>query len=97
MRSLMHHDVYMRTTLTLDDDLGSQLNDLAHRQRKPFRTVVNDALRRGLGAPGAAEVKPFKVTPFALELLPGLDDRRFNQLFDELEAERAAEKLKQRS
>jgi len=47
-----HHDVFMRTTLALDPDVARLLEEEAHRQRKPFRQVVNEAIRRGL-APGA--------------------------------------------
>ena len=36
----------MRTTLTLDDDVAAKLKAAA--RNKPFRTVVNEALRAGL-------------------------------------------------
>jgi hypothetical protein len=38
----------MRTTLTLDDDVAVQLKAAA--KTRPFRTVVNEALRAGLKA-----------------------------------------------
>lgn len=38
----------MRTTLTLDDDLAVMLKREAESSRRPFRDVVNDAIRRGL-------------------------------------------------
>ena len=38
----------MRTTLTLDDDLAMMLKREAEASRRPFRDVVNDAIRRGL-------------------------------------------------
>lgn len=90
----MHHDVYMRTTLTLDDDVATQLTELAHRERKPFRAVVNETLRKGLGTSPAIQPKPFKVTPFKLGLRPGIDPDRLNQFVDELEVEYAIEKMK---
>ena len=77
----------MRTTLTLDDDVAAQLADLTHRLRKPFKTVVNDTLRRGLGRPKPAQRKPFKVVPFSLELRPGLDPTKFLQYASDLEDE----------
>ena len=43
----------MRTTLTLDPDVAALLQQAAHEQRRPFKQVVNDALRRGLSAPSA--------------------------------------------
>lgn len=38
----------MRTTLTLDDDVAAKLKAAARRDGRPFKEVVNDALRRGL-------------------------------------------------
>lgn len=38
----------MRTTLTLDDDLAMMLKREAETSRRPFRDVVNEAIRRGL-------------------------------------------------
>ena len=38
----------MRTTLTLDDDLAMMLKRESEQTRRPFRDVVNDAIRRGL-------------------------------------------------
>lgn len=38
----------MRTTLTLDDDLAVMLKREAESSRRPFRDVVNDAIRRGM-------------------------------------------------
>ena len=44
----------MRTTLTLDDDVAARLKAAVKRENRPFRSVVNDALRAGL----AASAKP---------------------------------------
>ena len=38
----------VRTTLTIDDDLATQLHDQARRTGRTFRDVVNEALRDGL-------------------------------------------------
>jgi len=48
MLLLYHHDV--RTTLTLDDDVAGKLKATARREGRPFKDVVNDALRRGLAS-----------------------------------------------
>jgi len=40
----------MRTTLTLDDDVAARLKAAVKQQRRPFKVVVNDALRSGLEA-----------------------------------------------
>lgn len=41
-----------RTTLTLDPDVVRLIEEEVHRLRKPFKHVVNDALRRGLASGG---------------------------------------------
>jgi len=38
----------MRTTLTLDDDVAAVLTRLQKTKRRPFRELVNEALRQGL-------------------------------------------------
>ena len=38
----------MRTTITLDPDVGAKLKSLARRSGRAFRDVVNETLRRGL-------------------------------------------------
>ena len=76
----------MRTTLTLDDDLAAALKEQARRADKPFKQVVNDALRRGL-SPMPAEAAPdYEVTPHDSGFRPGVDPLRLNQLNDSLEA-----------
>jgi Arc/MetJ family transcription regulator len=77
----------MRTTLTLDDDLAQRVADLARESHRPFKAVVNEALRRGLGDlhPGEAE---FRVDPHAGHMQPGIDDRRLNELAWEIDEER---------
>jgi hypothetical protein len=86
----------MRTTATLDDDVAAKLRELAHHQRKPFKAVLNAVIRAGLGeAPVTYAAEPFVVEAHPCGLQPGFDNRRFNQLVDELDAEAAAGKLRQ--
>ncbi|MFN8517874.1 MAG: antitoxin [Chloroflexota bacterium] len=76
----------MRTTLTLDPDVSRLIEDAVHRERRPMKRVVNDALRRALApAPGPRE--PYRVVPHQSAILPGVDMDRLNQLADELEDE----------
>ena len=80
-----HHDVSMRTTLTLDDDIADALKEQARLLNAPFKRVVNDALRRGL-SPGVQEDRPvFRVRPLPGGFRPGVDPLKLNQLNDELE------------
>jgi len=77
---------YMRTTLTLDDDLAAALKEQARRADQPFKQVVNDTLRRGL-SPVLAEAEPgYEVRPHHSGFRPGVDPLRLNQLNDSLEA-----------
>lgn len=95
MGSGTHHDVYMRTTLTLDPDVAQLLEEEAHRQRKPFKQVVNEAIRRGLApAPNTRRRSRFRVRPHRTTLRPGIDAGSLNRLTDELEDEAIVEKLR---
>jgi hypothetical protein len=69
----------MRTTLTLDDDLAERLAQIARESNLPFKTVVNETLRRGL-AETAQYLPPFEYQAHAGNLLPGIDDRHLNEL-----------------
>ncbi|MCC6900982.1 MAG: hypothetical protein IT377_18535 [Polyangiaceae bacterium] len=77
----------MRTTLTLDPDVAQLLKEEAHRRRKAFKDVVNDAIRRGLGPQRQRAPKPYRVRPHKARLLPGIDSAAFNRLADELDDE----------
>jgi len=50
----------MRTTLTLDEDVAQKTKELAMKLKKPFKVVINDALRKGL----EQVEKPTKRLPF---------------------------------
>ena len=61
----------MRTTLTLDDDVAAELEQLRRASDQPFKQVVNDALRQGLRQMAAAPKgrrKPYRTR--GLELGP---------------------------
>ena len=79
----------MRTTLTIDDDLLAALKKIAHDSGKPFKHVVNAALRNALTT-GAKPLEPrsrFHVASAPRGFMPGLDPLKLNQLVDELETE----------
>ena len=76
----------MRTTLTLDPDVAKMVAEEVHRVRRPFKQVVNDALRRGLTSGGSGRpAKRYRVKVHAARLRPGLDRMRLNALADEHE------------
>lgn len=76
----------MRTTLTLDTDVALLLEDAVHRERRPMKQVVNDALRRGLVTPPPRR-KPYRLKVHHSALRPGLDLAGFNRLADEMDDE----------
>lgn len=85
----------MRTTLTLDPDVERLVAEEVHRTRRPFKQVVNDAIRRGL-APRLAEEPeaPYRVKVHRTKLRPGIDPTSLNRLADELEDEASLTKVK---
>jgi hypothetical protein len=85
----------MRTTLTLDDDIARQLQELARRSGESFEEVVNVTLRNGLtrGEKPGFKLPRFEVVPKACGFQPGVNILRLNQLSDELELENFQRKL----
>lgn len=83
-----HHDV--RTTVTLDEDVAAKLKAEARRSGKPFKTVVNEALRLGLERQrGAAAAPRFTVAARDLgDLRPGLSLDNVEELLDQVEGPR---------
>jgi hypothetical protein len=88
----------MRTTLTLDPDVEKLLEAEVHRVRRPWKQVVNDAIRRGLAprlADGPAE--NYRVKAHKSVLGPGVDASALNQLVDELEDEAVLAKRREKT
>ncbi len=85
----------MRTTLTLEPDVAERLRQEIRRTGKGLKAVVNEALRRGLGAAGKPSRPPrFEVKAHPFGVRPGFDLDRMNQLADELEVAEVARKLR---
>lgn len=76
----------MRTTVTLDRDVERLLRETAVRTRRPFKKVLNDALRLALEVQ-EGDGEPFAVKARAMGLRNGIDPAGFNRLADDLEAE----------
>ena len=82
------HDVNMRTTLTLDDDLAGILQRKAGELGVSFKEVVNRTLREGLeDSREPTQPQTVRTRPHDFGFKPGVDLDRLNQLADELEAE----------
>lgn len=84
----------VRTTLTLDPDVAAKLKERARELRLSFKQVVNDALRRGLGA--APVRKPYRMPAQALGVRPDVDLDKALALAAALEDAAAADKLRHR-
>jgi len=79
----------MRTTLTIDDELAAQIDELRRRQGLSLKRVINALLRDGLRSRQTpARGKKFRTRTHALRMRPGFDSAKLNQLVDELEADR---------
>jgi len=98
------HDVFMRTTLTLDDDLVVALKERAQVLRKPFKQVVNDVLRRGLSDPPKEQDLPdvseeqrpvFRVEPICSGFAPGVDPLKLKELDADLELQDLLQKTRE--
>ena len=85
----------MRTTLTIDDDIARQLREIVHRSGKPFKNVVNEALRAGMENNRIADVsRPYRLEPVAMgEVMGPYDLDKALQLADRLEDEETSRKL----
>jgi len=87
----------MRTTVTLDPDTARLLEDEVHRARKPFKQVLNDAIRRGLSPRGSSARPPRYEPPVhSAKLLPGIDPAKLNSLTDELDEQASAARHRSR-
>lgn len=78
----------MRTTLTLDPDVAAKARKGAAKLGKPFKEVVNSALRAGLEvvlAPPAA--KPYRTKPRPLGLREGFSYDNISELLARAEGE----------
>ena len=76
----------MRTTLTLDADVAAKAKRGAARLGKPFKSVINSALRIGLDEvlkPPAA--KPYRTKPHPMGLRKGFNYDNIGELLEQLE------------
>jgi Arc/MetJ family transcription regulator len=91
------YDAFMRTTLTLDDDVAAELKRVARRTGRPFKELVNEALRAGLRTRSAPAARRYRLTPSSLGgVIPGVDLDRALRLAEAIEDEAIARKLEMR-
>lgn len=87
----------MRTTLTIEDRIAQELKALARRSGKPYKQVVNEALRAGLMRLAHPEPRPYRLKPASLgQARAGFDLDKALDLADRLEDESVRAKLEHR-
>ena len=78
----------MRTTLVLHDDVIERARAVAAKLRKPFKTVVNEALRAGLDlVERPARQRPYCTKPSPMGLRPGRQLDNIQELLAQVEGE----------
>lgn len=87
----------MRTTLTIEDRLAEELKQAAQASGKPFKQVVNEALRAGLRDMAQPQPRPYRLNPASMGgVAPGVDLHKAIRLAEQLENGAIADKLEQR-
>ena len=71
--------------MTIEDDIAGILRRRARELDKPFKELVNSALRKGLAEEFEAGRPAVVVRPHDFGSARGIDMDRLNQLADELE------------
>ena len=84
----------MRTTVTLDEDVATQLQRLTRERGISFKEVINATLRQGLGS--THEPRRYRLKARPLGLRPGIDLTHALRLAADLEDEEIIRKLRQR-
>ena len=78
----------MRTTLTIEEELAAQIEELRRREGLSLKRVINSLLREGLRSrQRPVRAKKFCTPTRKLGLRSAFDPAKLNQLVDELEAE----------
>jgi hypothetical protein len=78
----------MRTTLSIDDDVIDRARAVAAKLRRPFRAIVNEALRAGLDQVARpTKQRPYKTEPHAMGLRFGRNLDNIQELLAQIEGE----------
>ena len=75
----------MRTTVTLDADTERLLRSAMRERNASFKTVVNDAIRRGLRSRASGAEVRFEVRAKPMHLRAGIDPSRMHEIDAALE------------
>ena len=83
----------MRTTVRIDDDLLSDLKEVAEKERLSLTKAFNKILRVGLRSKDSAPDRPYRVKAASMGK-PFVDLTKANQIAAELEDEEILRKLR---
>lgn len=85
----------MRTTITLEPDLAAKLRQVARERGVSFKSVVNDAVRAGLGGSGRP-ARSYRMPARDMGVRRGVDLDHALRLAGELEDAEIVRKLELR-
>lgn len=79
----------MRTTLTLEDDIAENAKQVAQQFHRPFKQIINQALRLGLMQMNKTpqQRKLYKTQPHAMDLKEGYSLDNIQELLSRIEGE----------
>ena len=78
----------MRTTINLDEDVLQKGRELAAKLNKPFRAVINEALRRGLlDVEKPTRHRRYQTKARPLDVRPGINLDNIHELLARIEGE----------
>jgi hypothetical protein len=78
----------MRTTITIKDDVIQRARTVSSKLKKPFRFVINNALRLGLEqVEKPAKRKKYSTTPKPMGLKHGYEIDNIQELLDRIDEE----------
>ena len=74
--------------MTLDEDVAHRTKKLAAKLKKPFKVVLNEALRKGLDQVEKTEKrKDYRTNPHEMGLREGLNIDNIQELLAQVEGE----------
>jgi len=78
----------VRTTLNLDDDVLEKARKIADKSDRPFREIINEALRAGLRTVATPpDVKPYVTQARKMGLKAGRNLDNVQELLSQIEGE----------
>jgi hypothetical protein len=78
----------MRTTIVIDEDVLDRARALATSRKKPFRSVINEAMREGLTLiESKQKQKPYRMEPRNMSQKSGISIDNIQELLSRIEGE----------